>query len=73
MYHFYKLQSGFIARFNVSPHLLEHTTATSPEGHTYHVLSSASEEHRLFVLQCDYLNRKYDTASSPSLQAPMAA
>lgn len=73
MYHLYRLQSGFIARFNVSPQLLEHTTATSADGHTYHVLSSAAEEHKLFVFQCDYLNSKYDTSAAEATQAPMAA
>lgn len=64
MHHLYKLQSGFIARFNVSPDRLDHTTATAPDGQTYHVLASPAEEHKLFVFQCDYLNRTYDTPTA---------
>ena len=60
MHHLYRLRSGFVARFDVDPARIEHQTVTSLSGETHHVLNSGEAERRLFVLQCEYLNDKYD-------------
>jgi hypothetical protein len=45
----------------VDPARIEHQTVTNLSGETHHVLSSGEAERRLFVLQCEYLNNKYDS------------
>jgi hypothetical protein len=60
MHHLYRLRSGFVARFDVDPTRIEHQAVTTLEGETHHVLSTSDAERRLFVLQCEYLNDKYD-------------
>ncbi len=60
MHHLYRLRSGFVARFDVSPERIEHQDVTSLTGETHHVLTTAEAERRLFVLQCEYLNDKYN-------------
>ena len=60
MHHLYRLRSGFVARFDVDPARIAHQTVTTLDGETHHVLSSSDAERHLFVLQCEYLNDKYD-------------
>ena len=70
MHHLYRLRSGFVARFDVSPERIEHQAVTNLNGEIHHVLTSAEAERRLFVLQCEYLNDKYnDHHSSVQLAA----
>ena len=61
MHHFYRLRSGFVARFDVDPARIEHQTVTTLAGDVHHVLNSGEAERRLFVLQCEYLNDKYES------------
>ena len=60
MHHLYRLRTGFVVRFDVPPEQVEHSAVTSIDGQIHHVMTSEAEERKLFILQCQYLNAKYD-------------